>query len=69
MLQGSRDFQGRDTYTAFGPDLFAQRNLGRQARLAFELPLLRPLPWRRLEACKRLRVRVEAGSTVRVEGG
>jgi hypothetical protein len=68
MLRGSRDFNGRDAYTAFVRELFVQLNAGRQVRLAEELPLLRSLPSRRLEACKRLRVRVEAGSTVRVEG-
>jgi hypothetical protein len=68
LLRGSRDFAGRDAYAAFLRELLAQRNAGRQARLAEEVPLLRPLPQRRLEAFKRLRVRVEAGSTVRVEG-
>jgi hypothetical protein len=68
MLRGSRDFAGRDAYAQYLRDLFAQRNAGRRARLAEEVALLRPLPARRLEACKRLRVRVEAGSTVRVEG-
>jgi hypothetical protein len=68
MLRGSRDFCSRASYTALLRELFAQGNAGRQARLAQELPLLRPLPARRLEACKRLRVRVEAGSTLRVEG-
>jgi hypothetical protein len=68
LLRGRRDFSGRDRYTALLKELFAQLNAGRQARLAEEVPLLRPLPSRRLEACKRLRVRVETGSTVRVEG-
>jgi hypothetical protein len=68
MLRGSRDFPGRDAYVAFLKALFCQLNAGRQTRLAEEVPLLRPLPQRRLEAFKRLRVRVEAGSTVRVEG-
>jgi hypothetical protein len=68
MLRGSRDFSGRDAYTAFLKELFEQLNAGRQARLAQEVALLRPLPAKRLEACKRLRVRVEAGSTVRVAG-
>ena len=68
MLRGSRDFTGRDAYAAFLRELFSQRRAGCQARLAEERPLLRPLPARRLEACKRLRARVEAGSTVRVEG-
>jgi hypothetical protein len=68
MLRGSRDFSGRDAYAAFLRQLFGQSNAGRAGRLQEELALLRPLPARRLEACKRLRVRVETGSTVRVEG-
>lgn len=68
MLRGSRDFASRDAYVLFLRHLFAQGNAGRQTRLAEELALLRPLPAGRLEACKRLRVRVETGSTIRVEG-
>ena len=37
-------------------------------RLAEEVALLRPLPGQRLEACKRQQVRVDSGSTIRVEG-
>jgi DNA replication protein DnaC len=33
-----------------------------------ELPLLRPLPPRRLESCKRVPVRVDRGSTIHVQG-
>src|SRR5438270_9362977 len=68
MLRGSRDFPGRDGYTAFLRQLFRQENAGRAARMAEERALLRPLPGHRLEACKRLKVRVETGSTIRVEG-
>jgi hypothetical protein len=68
MLRGSRDFPGRDGYVAFLRQLFGQQNAGRAARLAEERALLRPLPGHRLEACKRSRVRVESGSTIRVEG-
>ena len=68
MLRGSRDFPSRDGYCAFLKELFARQNAGRVSRLAEERPSLRPLPGHRLEACKRLRVRVDAGSTVRVEG-
>jgi hypothetical protein len=68
MLRGSRDFQGRDSYTAFLREMFAQENVGRAARMAEERVVLRPLPAHRLEACKRLKVRVETGSTIRVEG-
>jgi hypothetical protein len=68
MLRGSRDFPSRDGYATFLRQMFAQQNAGRVSRLAEERPLLRPLPGHRLEACKRLKVRVDAGSTVRVEG-
>jgi hypothetical protein len=68
LLRGSRDFASRDAYAGFLRQLFGQRNAGRQARLAEELPRLRPLPAGRLGAGKRLRVRVEAGSLIRVEG-
>jgi hypothetical protein len=68
MLRGSRDFVGRAGYEAFLRQLFEQDNAGRLDRLAEEVALLRPLPPRRLEACKRLKVRVDTGSTIRVEG-
>jgi hypothetical protein len=68
MLRGSRDFPGRDGYVAFLRQVFDQQNAGRAARFAEERVLLRALPGHRLEACKRLKVRVEAGSTIRVEG-
>jgi hypothetical protein len=68
MLRGSRDFANQNACAAFLRELFARQNAGRQARLAEEVALLRPLPARRLEACKRLRVLLEAGSTVRVAG-
>ncbi len=57
---------GRRTRRSCG-SCSAQRNAGRRQRLAEEVPLLRPLPARRLEACKRLRVRVDraARSTCR----
>jgi hypothetical protein len=68
MMRGSRDFASRPDYEAFLRQMFAQGNAGRLARLAVELPLLRALPARRLEACKRLQARVDTGSTIRVEG-
>lgn len=68
MLRGSRDFVSRDAYEAFVRQRFEQCNAGRRARLAEELPLLRALPVRRLEACKRDKVRVDSSSTIRVEG-
>src|SRR5262249_5818863 len=47
--------------------LFAQLNAGRTARLQAELAALFPLPPRRLEALKRVRVRVGPSSTIRVQ--
>jgi hypothetical protein len=67
LLRGSRDFAGQDAYVVFLRQLVGQRNSGRQKRLAEELPLLHSLPERRLEACKRLRVKVDRGSTVHVQ--
>jgi len=67
MLRGSRDFADREAYTAFLHEVCRQRNAGRSARLAEEQALLRPLPSRRLEACKRLRVTVTRGSTIHVQ--
>ncbi len=67
LLRGSRDFAARVEYEAFLEKLFEQLNAGRRKRLAEELPLLRPLPATRQEACKRLQVRVDRGSTIHVE--
>jgi hypothetical protein len=67
LLRGSRDFPSRADYERFLRRLFARLNAGRQQRLAEELARLRPLPARRLEAGRRLRVKVDKGSTIRVE--
>jgi len=67
MLRGSRDFSCRDEYAVFLQKLFDQLNAGRRARFEEELEVLRRLPARRLESCKRLNgVRVGQGSTIRV---
>ena len=66
MLRGSRDFSSRQEYAGFLRKLFSQLNAGRRDRLAEELKLLRRLPDRRLESCKRLWVTVGPGSTIRV---
>lgn len=68
MLRGGRDFVNRAEYEEFLCRLFDQLNAGRRQRLEEELPLLRPLPERRLESCRRLLVRVDTGSTVHVLG-
>lgn len=65
MLRGSRDFTSREEYAEFLKRLFRQLNLGRQKRFEEELEILKRLPSRRLESCKRLRVRVGPSSTIR----
>lgn len=67
MMRGSRDFNSRDSYVEFLREVCRQKNAGRAVRLAEEVALLRPLPRQRLEACKRLRVRVETGSIINVQ--
>ena len=67
MLRGSRDFASRREYDAFLGSLFAQLNAGRKSRLAEEIAHLAPLPAARLEACKRVRVRVGPSSTIAVQ--
>jgi hypothetical protein len=66
MLRGSRDFQSREEYAQFVQKIFGQLNAGRRDRLAEELAVLRRLPARRLDACKRLEVTVSRSSTIRV---
>ncbi len=66
LLRGSRDFTSRQDYSQFLKKLFIQINSGRRERLLDELELLKPLPSGRLEACKRLKVKVGPSSTVRV---
>ena len=57
----------RDEYGAFLGKLFCQLNAGRQSRLLEERARFRRLPKSRLEACKRLEVRVRHGITIRVD--
>ncbi len=66
MLRGSCDFLSREEYAAFLRKLFAQLNSGRENRFKEELKVLRRLPHRRLDSCKRLQVRVGPSSTIRV---
>jgi len=66
MLRGSCDFQSREDYGTFLGKLFIQLNAGRRDRFKEELRVLRRLPLRRLDSCKRLEVRVGPSSTVRV---
>ncbi len=53
QLRGSRDFVSRQDYEAFLQKLFDQLNAGRKKRLSEELKLLKRLPERRLDDCKK----------------
>ena len=66
MLRGSRDFSCRQDYAVFLGKLFTQLNAGRMERFKEELKVLRPLPPRCIDSCKRLQVRVGPSSTIRV---
>ncbi len=66
ILRGSNDFESRQAYEAFLKQLFAQLNAPRKERLKQERAFLGPLPERRLESYKAMRVRVSKGSTIRV---
>ena len=66
MLRGSRDFASREVYAAFVQQLIEHLNRGRRQRLQEELAVMGRLPLGRLDAFRRLRVRVSAGSTINV---
>lgn len=66
MMRGSRDFPSVADYEEFLRKLFARLNAGRRARLAEEMRVLRPLPERRLDTTRRMKVRVSPGSLIPV---
>jgi hypothetical protein len=65
MLRGSCDFSTCQEYAGFLRKLFAQLNAGRMERFKEEAKVLRRLPPKRLDSCKRLWVRVGPSSTIR----
>ena len=67
MLRGGRNFVDVPTYRQFLQALTDQLNRGRQGRLAEELKMIGGLPPQRLEAVKRLEVRVDSGSLIHVD--
>jgi len=67
MLRGSRDFAKVEEYQSFLAKLFDQLNSGRKEKLAQEMEVLRPLPGRRFDSARRVRVRVNSGSLIAVE--
>ena len=66
LLRGSRNFESRAEYDRFLDELFAELNRGRRKRFQEEVAVLGPLPVRRLESYRRLKVRVRQGSTITV---
>jgi len=66
MLRGSRDFKTLKEYESFLKNLFKQLNAGRRQRFEEELQVLKSLPKTKLDAVKKLKVRVGPSSTVRL---
>jgi hypothetical protein len=67
LLRASRDFASVEQYREFLRLLIARLNAGRRDRLAAEMQYLRALPDRRLDSCKRARVKVDSGSLIYVD--
>jgi hypothetical protein len=66
LLRGSRDFNSRTDHALFLEKLYCQLNAGRRARFEEELAVLRRLPERRFDSCKRFSVKVGPSSAIRV---
>lgn len=64
MLRGSKDFVSVEEYQEFMKGLLGRLNAGRKVRLAEEMAVMKELPERRLESCKRERVKVDSGSLI-----
>ena len=64
LRRGSKDFVSVADYQEFVKGLLARLNAGRKARLAEEIAVMKELPERRLESCKRERVKVDSGSLI-----
>jgi len=66
FLRGSQEFADRYEYEQFLDKLFKQLNAGRRKRFLQEQALLRRLPERRIESCKKMAMKVGPSSTIRV---
>jgi hypothetical protein len=64
MLRGSKDFGSVADYQELVKGLLARLNAGRKTRLAEEIAVMKELPERRLESCKRERMKVDSGSLI-----
>jgi hypothetical protein len=68
MLRGSRDFASRSDYQLFLKKLMTGRNANRKERFHEEMAVLSPLPARRAEMARRIKAKVDSGSTIHVGG-
>jgi hypothetical protein len=68
MLRGGREFASRGDYQTFLKKLMAGRNANRKERFREEMTALSSLPARRLEMARRIKARVDSGSTIHVGG-
>ena len=68
MLRGSRDFASRGDYPLFLKKIMAGRNANRKERFDEEMAVLSALPARRLEMARRIKAKVDSGSTIHVGG-
>ena len=67
LLRGTRDFGSREEYEQFLRKVFERMNLLRKDKLDEEIKVLRKLPLKRFDSCKRLvDVPVSKTSTIRV---
>jgi hypothetical protein len=66
FLRGSREFADRYEYEQFLNKLFKRLNAGRRKRFLQEQAVLRWLPERRIESCKKMTMTVGPSSTIRV---
>ncbi len=67
MLRGSRDFEAIEGYMTFVHEQIGRFNAGRRDRLAEEMAVMCPLPPRRIDSVRRVQVRVDRGSLIRVD--
>jgi len=66
LLRGNRDFQSEPDYEAFLEVVLRRRNKGREARLAEEKAVMRPLVEPLLPAMRTEQVRVSRDGTIRI---
>jgi hypothetical protein len=67
LLRGSWDFATLDAYEQFIEKVMAQRNQGRQTRLAEEMAVMQPLTAQALPAYREVRVKVNRAGLIRIQ--